>query len=106
MSNPLLTTRVPPYVISFIEELASKTNRTKNDVVNYLIESSVEFQEFDKEQNISEKKLNHIHYDFNIQTELKTLKESYKSLHNFLIISEAFKVIFLCCIFIYFILIY
>ena len=60
MSNPLLTTRVPPYVISFIEELASKTNRTKNDVVNYLIESSVEFQEFDKEQNISEKKLNHM----------------------------------------------
>ena len=106
MANPLLTTRVPPYIISFIEDLASKTNRTKTDVVNYLIESSVEFQKYDKEQNISEKKPNHIEYDFNIQSELNTLKEFYKKLHNFLIISEAFKAIFLCCIFIYIILIY
>ena len=55
MNNPLLTVRVPPYIMSFVEQLADQSNRTKTDVVISLLESSAEFKEFQREQGIPQR---------------------------------------------------
>ena len=75
-NNPLLTVRVPPYIITFIEELADKSNRTKTDVVIGLLESSDEFKEFQKAQGIQDREPTVSERLDSIQTQLQALQEA------------------------------
>ena len=75
-NNPLLTVRVPPYIIKFIEELADKSNRTKTETVISLLESSDEFKEFQKAQGIQDREPTVSERLDSIQTQLQALQEA------------------------------
>lgn len=76
MASKLLTVRVPPYIVTFVEQLASKTNRTKTDVVVSLLESSSDFKEFQKEQGIPEREPTVGERLESIQAQLKALEKA------------------------------
>lgn len=76
MASELLTVRVPPYIVQFLLQLASKTNRTKTDVVVTLLESSPEFKEFQQEQGIPEREPTVPEQLAFIQRQLQALQEA------------------------------
>jgi hypothetical protein len=87
MNNPLLTVRVPPYIIHFVDQLDDKSNRTKTDVVITLLESCAEFKEFQREQGIPEREPTTNERLDDIQAQLQALQDAYQTSQDSSILS-------------------